>query len=101
MEREKISVTDKEKLLVRIAISSTHHQPIQFSPSPTKRGLTLVYQQRFTLLESVTVVVTQDGNSTVSNAITVLVQQDNNTMVTETFTVADSKRNIHSASSGK
>jgi hypothetical protein len=35
-EKEKISVTDKEKLLAKFANTSTHRKPIQFNQIPTK-----------------------------------------------------------------
>jgi hypothetical protein len=97
-EKEKISLTDKEKLLAKCRKKSTRCKPIQFNPSPTKRGYTPVYQPRFPLSpEAITVVGVQpDDNSTVTYAGTIEVLQqetgsdimeEDNTTVTETVTM--------------
>jgi hypothetical protein len=86
-EKEKLPVTDKEKLLAKFGKKSTHCKPIQFKPSPTKRGFTPVYQPRFPLLEEITVDVPQDDNTMVTDVVTVQVQEDDSTMVTKMLKV--------------
>jgi hypothetical protein len=81
-EKEKISVTDKEKLLAKFANSSTQHEPIQINQVPTKCWYTPVYHPRLAL----TVGGPQDDNSTVTDAVTVQVLEEDNTTVTDSLT---------------
>jgi hypothetical protein len=83
--KEKISVTDKEKIL---SYYSARCKLIQFDPSPTKCGFTPVYQPRFLVSEAITESEPQNDNSMVTYAVTVQVlQEDDNTTVTDSLTV--------------
>jgi hypothetical protein len=81
-EKEKISVTDKEKLLAKFVNTSTHCTPIPFNQVPIQRWYTPVHQPRLALA----VGGPQDDNSTVTDAVTVQVLEEDNTPVSNSLT---------------